>query len=44
MLDAYLRQPTGDMGRRALDMLLDQVEGQRPWPGEEPHVVLEVGS
>ena len=40
--DAYLHQPTGEMGRRAVALLLDQVEGARPAPGEEPHVILEV--
>ena len=41
--NATLRQPTGEMGRRAVRLLLDQVEGSgRPDPGEEPHVVLDV--
>lgn len=41
--DAFLRQPTHEMGRRGLDLLLDQVEGEgRPAAGQEPHVVLDV--
>ena len=39
--DAYLRQPTHAMGRRAVGLLLDQVEGNGP-PTPEPHVVLDV--
>ncbi len=40
--DAYVRQPTREMGRRALDLLLEQVGGGRPARGREPHVVLDV--
>lgn len=41
--NAYLRQPTREMGLQAVGLLLDQVEGAgRPAPGEEPHVVLDV--
>lgn len=41
--NAYLRQPTDEIGRRAVDLLLDQVEGNgHPPPEEEPHVVLGV--
>ena len=39
--DAYLRQPTGEMGRRALRLLLDQVEGKGR-AASESHVVLDV--
>lgn len=41
--DAYLRQPTGEIGRLAVGLLLEQVEGgRRPAPGDEPHLVLDV--
>lgn len=41
--DAYLRQPTGEMGRQALDLLLGQIEGsERPEEDTEPHIVLDV--
>lgn len=42
MVDAYLRQPTGEMGRKAVGLLLDQIEGERPAPGAEPHILLDV--
>jgi LacI family transcriptional regulator len=42
LVDAYLRQPAEAMGRRAVSILLDQVEGDRPAPGSEPHEVLDV--
>ncbi|PAP75389.1 LacI family DNA-binding transcriptional regulator [Rubrivirga marina] len=41
--DAIVRQPTGEIGRRALGLLLDQVEGGGLLAiGAEPHEVLEV--
>lgn len=41
--NAYLRQPTREMGRRAVTLLLEQIEtGVRPAQGEEPHEVLGV--
>lgn len=41
--DAVLRQPTDEIGRQAVDLLLDQVEGGGALAaGAEPHVVLDV--
>ena len=41
--DAYLRQPTREMGLRAVELLLREIEGEgRPKRGEEAHVVLDV--
>ena len=42
VVDAYLRQPAEAMGRQAVSMLLDQIEGARPALGQEPHDVLAV--
>ena len=43
IFDAYLRQPTDEMGRRAVALLLDEVERDGP-PASDgpPHVVLDV--
>lgn len=41
--NAYVRQPTGEMGRGAVQLLLDQVEAAQSLAADDvPHVVLDV--